>query len=419
VRNCCLNERGELKFTDVFVAAFEKSSTFDAAVADASYATWTPPGELWKTIQSGDHTYEVWKGSLADMAVQQMLKRIQILVPFFIEGGTFIELQDPEWSLERWTVFFLYEKKTVDLQPESSPYCFMGYSTVYRYFYFQPLMPDTRPSKKQRISHPANLDFELPFQETYKFSSLPARSRISQFIILPPFQGGGNGSRFYNAIFDFYLAEPQTIEITVEDPNEAFDDLRDLNDLTRLRMLPEFLSIRINPDAAPRPKGPVPRDIVNIDLLETIRSKTKIAPRQFYRVVEMHLLSMIPKSVRQCLLLEQERKKGKDPVSIAKEHEYHLWTLWVKKRLYKHNKDMLMQLDRVERIEKMEQVVSGVEGDYARLLGILDDRTKAKETVETGASSNGNANGKRRNPDDDADEEEADEPAAKKAKLAT
>jgi histone acetyltransferase 1 len=39
-----------------------------------------------------------------------MIKRIQILVPLFIEGGTLVELDEPDWALERWTVFFLYEK---------------------------------------------------------------------------------------------------------------------------------------------------------------------------------------------------------------------------------------------------------------------------------------------------------------------
>jgi histone acetyltransferase 1 len=402
----------------VFSAAFEKASVFDAAVKDASNPNWTPPGELWKTIQSGGNTYEVWKGSLADMAVQQMVKRIQILVPFFIEGGTLVELRDPEWSLERWTVFFLYQKKKVDVPPESSPYVFMGYSTVYRYFYFQPLQSsEPRPATKQRISHPANLNFKLPLPEVAKFSSLPCRSRISQFIILPPFQGGGNGSRFYNAIFDFYLKEPQTIEITVEDPNEAFDDLRDINDLARLRTLPEFTALKINNAVAPRSKGPVPRDIIDLSALEKIRTKIKIAPRQFYRVVEMQLLSMIPLSVRQSLLVEQEMKKGPD--SKAKEHEYHLWTLWVKKRLYKHNKDTLIQLDHSERIEKLEQALSGVEADYARLLRSFESRLNPKigDSASTGMASsshgNGNGNGKRTSPDD----EEQDEPVSKKVKF--
>ncbi|RDL37380.1 Acyl-CoA N-acyltransferases (Nat) [Venustampulla echinocandica] len=387
--------------------AFEKTAVFDAAIADPSYTTWKPPGELWKTIQSGSQTLEVWKGSLADMAVQQMVKRMQILVPFFIEGGTMIELREPEWSLDRWTVFFLYQKNVVDVGSSSSPYTFMGYSTVYRYFLYQPIAPSgSAPAKKQPIHHEANLDFKLPLPEV-PFSSLPCRSRISQFIILPPFQGGGSGSRFYNAIFDYFLKDPTTIEITVEDPNEAFDDLRDINDLARLRTVSKFSALRINKNSKPRSKGPVPRDIVDMDAMERIRSKMKIAPRQFARVTEMQLLSMIPLGVRQSLI---DHPKSSIPDLAAKEHEYHLWQLWVKKRLYRHNKDMLMQLDRAERIQKLEEVTGGVEADYARLLRNFEQRARGSAHLTT-------SNGKRSSSDDT--EENDNEPPAKRAKLAS
>jgi histone acetyltransferase 1 len=332
------------------------------------------------------------------------------MVPFFIEGGSFIDLEDP--ALDRWTVFFLYQKKTVEAS--KSAYLFMGYSTIYRYFYYQPLT--TTPSK-QRISHPATLDFTLPLPKptTTSFSS---RSRISQFVILPPFQGGGNGSRFYNAIFDYYLHDPLTIEITVEDPNEQFDDLRDLNDLTLLRTLPDFHALHINTSSVPRAKSPIPRDIVDSVALETLRKKMKIAPRQFYRVVEMHLLTKIPTTVRQSLLLEQERKVEKDVGLAEKKKEYRLWQLWVKKRLYKHNRDMLIQLDRVERIEKLEQALGGVEADYARLLRAAESRGKPR-VVGNGEGSSGEKsekNGKRSSPDEEIEGVEG--PAAKKVKFA-
>ena len=82
----------------------------------------------------GIETVEVWKGNLADVAVQQLLKRVQIMVPLFIEGGVILDLDEPEWTLERWTVFFYYQKIETK---EDNPYLFMGYSTVYRYFHFQ------------------------------------------------------------------------------------------------------------------------------------------------------------------------------------------------------------------------------------------------------------------------------------------
>lgn len=347
---------------------------FDAAISDPITVSWNPPGELWQSLEAGDKTYEVWKGNLADPAVQQTLKRIQILVPFFIEGGTLIELKEPEWALDRWTVFFIYEKSA---SPAAgiSPYTFIGYSTVYRFYYHQPC---------KSTSSPDTPDFSLS-ESGLSFSRLPCRSRISQFIILPPFHGGGNGSRFYNSIFDYYFQEPQTIEITVEDPNEAFDDLRDLNDLARLRRVPEFAALRINSKATPRAKGPVPRDILDARVTEKLRIGIKIAPRQFARLVEMQLLSTIPTSIRQSLFVERPNKL---PDHEGKKKEYRLWQLLTKQRLYRHNKDSLMQLDRTERIDKLEDALGNVEADYARLLRAFDDRNGDKKSNGESSSSN-------------------------------
>lgn len=366
-----------------------------------------PPGEHLRTLTAGDSTYEIWKGSLADKAVQQMVKRIQILIPLFIEGGQAINLNDPEWSLQRWTVFLLYRKTTEKDSSGASPYVFMGYSTVYRYYHYQlPTPPSSPASKKLHAAQPVTHDFQFPLSSTSN-SELPCRSRISQFLILPPFHGGGNGSRFYEAIFDFYLNAPQTVEITVEDPNETFDDLRDLNDLKRLRNMPEFTSLRIRTDVTISKKGRVPTGkIVDLPAIESLRIKMKIAPRQFMRLVEMQLLSLIPTFIRKSLLHEQ--KKGTVAELKAREHEYHLWQLFVKQRLYRHNKDTLIQLDRAERIDKLDDALSAVEADYGRLLRTLDQRQGKK-------SETGNAEGNsKRAADDDVD---VGGPSSKKARI--
>jgi histone acetyltransferase 1 len=44
---------------------------------------------------------------LIDPAVKELIRRVQILVSFFIEGGTPLELDDEEWTQARWRVFFL------------------------------------------------------------------------------------------------------------------------------------------------------------------------------------------------------------------------------------------------------------------------------------------------------------------------
>ncbi|KAH7360105.1 acyl-CoA N-acyltransferase [Rhexocercosporidium sp. MPI-PUGE-AT-0058] len=390
--------------------AFEKPSVFDKAISDPMSKDWKPPGELWQTIDGGGQTLEIWKGNLADVAVQQLLKRIQILVPLFIEGGTIIELDEPEWTLERWTVFFYFQK---DDSRDHNPYTFMGYSTVYRYFHFQAGSNVIGP-KKEAIA-----DFKLPL-DNISFSSLPCRSRISQFVILPPFQGNGYGSRFYNSIFDFYLAQTETVEITVEDPNYAFDDMRDINDLIRLRALPEFNTIKINDQITPQPDEPIPNNIVDLPALEKIRKKMKIAPRQFLRVVEMHLLSYIPKSVREADELDD---------SSPKMREFGLWQLWVKKRLYKHNKELLSQMEKDERLDKLDEVLAGVVTDYERLLNTYQQRLghdrhgkmavmeEGKEKGKDAAGTRAASNGKRPSPGEDDDDSEEGEPLPKRPKV--
>jgi histone acetyltransferase 1 len=335
---------------------------------------------------------------LSDLAVQQLVVRIQALVPMFIEGGTLIPVEEEdEPSLRRWTVFFLYRK--VETSTNASPYTFVGWSTVYRYYLYRSSSP-----AGAEIRH-TGAELEFPFPEK-DIDSLPCRSRISQFIILPPYQNAGHGARLYNTIFEYYLESAATVEITVEDPNEAFDDLRDLNDLTRLRKVlsssPDSLKINTSVKVSRNELLPT-HDIVPVATIDKLRTDLKIAPRQMARIVEMYLLAKIPSSVRQILDPEaEEAQKAPDtPESKAHKHEYHLWQLFTKQRLYKHNRDTLIQLEPQERIEKLDQALHSVEADYARLLSALDAKAEKAE------SSNAKKRGL----------EAEDEPAAKKTKV--
>ena len=72
-------------------------------------------------------------------------------------------------------------------------------------------------------------------------------------MIVPPYQHQGHGCQsspfacalffraltpvtaaLYNAIYQYVLTQPAVVELTVEDPAEAFEDLRDRNDLAML-----------------------------------------------------------------------------------------------------------------------------------------------------------------------------------------
>ena len=324
---------------------------------------WKPPGTLHDSFDTPDGRYEIWKGSLADPAVKQLNTRIRILVPLFIEGGSYIGQKEGEESpqldlsdADRWTVFFLYRKDTLADDPTKSSYIFMGYSTIYRFYWFQPTPP----------ASPAE-GWELP-SGNLDLAELPCRTRLSQFVILPPFQGKGHGARLYKSIFSHYHKHPQTQEFTVEDPNEAFDDLRDICDLAFLRTWPEFNALRLKTGVTIPKSGPLPSLIEGADQLRALQQKSKIASRQFGRVVEMHLMSQLPDSVRQTMDLD----KDVPAPSAADKHQERIWQLIAKQRLYRHNRDALSELDQGERIEKLSDALASVELGHARLLAAFD-----------------------------------------------
>lgn len=387
--------------------------------------TWTPPGELIKTFERGSETYGVWKGSLADPAVKQLVHRIQILVLLFIEGGSYIgkdaDGQDePDYSLARWNVYFLYKMQASG--NGQTEYVFHGYSTVYNFWLFESPTPPSTPPKpiEPKVDH----TWELP-QGDLPYTNIPHRARISQFVILPPYQGQGCGAMLYNTIYDAQLNNPTTKEITVEDPNEAFDLLRDLCDMKHLRAnVPDFAELAVTPDISVPQKGGIlhhnlqvthansatsPKAIIDIEVLEAIRAKAKIAPRQFHRLVEMHLMSKLPPSVRPIPdTTDESMAPPRTKPSAADQNVYTLWRLLVKQRLYRRNAAILGEFEITERIIKLNETLDNVEWEYARILERLD--APRPGTENSGEAVNGT--GKRK-----AQAEENIEPSSKKARL--
>ncbi|GAW24298.1 hypothetical protein ANO14919_138820 [Xylariales sp. No.14919] len=391
---------GEVEATDIreimkeFLpgVAFQTRSEYENSIRDVQ-DTWTPPGALVKTTEKNGETYEIWRGTLADPAVKQLIRRIQITALFFIEGGSYIGLDadgndDPEYSLARWTVFFAYKKQAVPGATEKYEYLFQGFSTVYNFWmYQQSLPPNTGRENNAPIQPRRDDSWELP-QGDLDLADFPCRARISQFIILPPYQGKGVGALLYDTIFNLYMADASTKEITVEDPNEDFDLLRDICDLKYLRKnISEFAALKVNSNMSIPEKGGFLHNntqispdnsagsstdgIVNMAKLREMRLKSKIAPRQFWRLVEMHLMSALPASVRP----QADADSMKSPAPKADQRVYSLWRLLLKQRLYRRNVLILAELETTERIIKLNETVNNVEWEYARILERLEPRT--------------------------------------------
>lgn len=305
-----------------------------------------------------------------------------------------------------------YEKLPKTPNPNASVYSIVGYSTSYRFLTYVPTGNATNPQKSPPKD---NLQtFTLPPAEPITPSSLPSRARISQFLILPSHQHHSHGSHLYAAMTKTFLESPTCTEITVEDPNEAFDDLRDHIDYTRLLANGTLSQITLSTDLDPKLTAKkigvrVPTSkLLDVPLLESLRKKNKLAPRQFHRLVEMHLLSQIAPHARQAgtaRLTQRGRTSDKD------DRAFYYWRLLVKQRVYKKNKDVLVQLDHLDRIDKVEQTVGEVVGDYERLLrGMVERAMKGEDGVEERKESTANGEkrerGKRKLVVDDDDDED-------------
>ena len=188
---------------------------------------------------------------------------------------------------------------------------------------------------------------------------------------------------------DVFLKDKTCIEITIEDPNESFDDLRDYCDFNRLKANGTFEQLKINTDIDPkltrRRNGVlVPTSkLIDKDMFRTLKSREKIAPRQWNRLVEMYLLSQIPKYVRES---GTSRLTQKAKASNPDDRGFYYWRLLAKQRIYKQNKDVLAQLEVSERLEKLEETLNSQLDEYLRLLQRLDERRGSRKDDEEEAN---------------------------------
>lgn len=384
--------------------AFIREAEYQRAVTvDETAQAFTPPGELISTYTRKDRTFEIWAGSLLDSSVRKIVDRMQIFISFFIEAGTPINTKDFDWTLDRWRLYFVYEKVTPPTAL-SPPYSFVGYSTTYRFF-------TLKPSRTPLFS----LDRE---QGPITPKSLPSRVRISQFLILPPHQQLGHGSAMYQAIYSEILDDPTIFEISVEDPSEEFDKLRDVNDWKVLE--PEFrkadIKINVAVDTLRLKRMPTSK-LLNMTAIKTIRTTHKIAGRQFARQLEMYLLSLIPFSHRAAgganmTTLMIKKSRAADPNDKA----YYWWRLILKQRIFKKNRTLLLQMDLEERIPKIDESARAQEDEYEILLLVYATAAARDAGLLNGCGGSGSADRKRKVIDDDDDDEEEDAGELKRAR---
>ncbi|KAE9398318.1 histone acetyltransferase type B catalytic subunit [Gymnopus androsaceus JB14] len=222
--------------------------------------------------------YEVYHCTWNTPGFREYHRKMQIFILLYIEAGSYINEEEDSWEF-----VVLYEKR-----------------------------------KRRDASHTPTYHFKV-------------RLRLSQFVILGPYQRHGHGSELYKAIYQYVLSQPRIGELTVEDPAEAFEDLRDKNDLKMILSTTSFMETGLGKDSLTHGGGRVGKGKgkmgppVERAWAESWRLKMKIAGRQ----------------------------------------------LQVKERLYRFNFEVLAQLEKEERLEKLEETFQSVRDDYSRILKLI------------------------------------------------
>ncbi|ODQ79663.1 hypothetical protein BABINDRAFT_162030 [Babjeviella inositovora NRRL Y-12698] len=254
-------------------------------------ATFEIPGTKIASFTSRDSAFSVYRASFRDLNTLELHRRLQIFVLLFIEAGSYIDETDDLWEL-----FLVYEDCD---KPRLA-----GFATAYSYFKYE----------------------GAARHDVRDVAALSVRKKISQFIVLPPYQSRRVGAKLYDTLMERWLADPLVAEVTVEDPSEAFDDLRDRCDLTRLAR-----TLLADVRAAD----------VDADWLRARQRAEKLDARQFHRLTEMALVH-----------------QGAAPRATR---------LLIKRRLYAKNRDALADLEEATRKDKLHTAYERLVEDYQRI----------------------------------------------------
>lgn len=200
--SCTSSGRTDLTkpFIDAFPSGFfTEKAKFDAALEEEEKLNLATLGATVVTAaettsRDGTHQTQILHSNLSNgtATLRLLHARLQPLLLFFIDAASMIDQEDPNWD-----VLIAVETpslENVDIAPR-----ILGFATLYNFWVF----PD-----KQRM-------------------------RISQVLVLPPYQGTGVGKLLVESAYKI-ADKRNVIDITMEDPTEDMQRLRDRIDLQRM-----------------------------------------------------------------------------------------------------------------------------------------------------------------------------------------
>jgi histone acetyltransferase 1 len=172
-------------------------------------------------------TYEIYIASLSDDRMRRFHRQLQFFILFYIDRSSFIDDKD-----DIWEVVLLVEKRVSRAQADSTPVVNLpGSGKGGKKGSKSPRNRTPKPAQKKTTYA------TVGYCTLYKFHSYAScdwRLRVSQILILPPYQRHGHGQRILSRVYDI-AQERDYKEINVEDPAPAFQFIRDFTDMQRCK----------------------------------------------------------------------------------------------------------------------------------------------------------------------------------------
>eukprot|EP00347_Sterkiella_histriomuscorum_P014339 403361250 len=153
--------------------------------------------------------FDIYKIEADHNKFSEINRRLQAMLIFYIDGASFISV-DKDWSY-----FLVYQGPNL-----------VAYSTVY-----EQKRPLNMGKSKELQKNPCKTIRQKEIQKTLSATKYTYKLRISQFLVLPPYQRLGVGSVLLEQMYNFYLVDKKCVEITVEDPSHDFQIMKDALDI--------------------------------------------------------------------------------------------------------------------------------------------------------------------------------------------
>jgi len=294
----------------------ESKEEFTKHLASTDETGFRPMGEMVHSFKSNDKTFEVYKCDESTPRFREYHERLQAWIMFYIDAASYIDIDDDSWRF-----FLLFEKHGA--AGGEQHYAVAGYLTAYEYYAY---------GREKNMKRP----------------------RISQMLVLPPYQRQGLGASLLNTLYRNYVADSAVVDITVEDPSDNFVRLRDFVDTQNCIKLEAFSKDKVLAGYTP-------------EMAKAAATELKLCKKQSRRVYEIIRLSYT--SLQDTTLYKSYRVDVKRRLNAPYQREQsQLEKLRKALKPEEFAAAMVNITDREQRLEMLNKQFTDLENHYRKVL---------------------------------------------------